>query len=166
MSIKENLLKELQIEAKSTRKMLERIPDDKFNWKPHEKSMSMGALAAHIAENIGWISYIIDTDDYNFESSGYKQPDVNSNKQLLELFEEGLKKAEESLKNSDDKRLLGNWIMRSNEKIFIDLPRKEVLRNFFFSHTAHHRGQLSVYMRLNDIPLPTVYGPTADEASI
>lgn len=163
MSLKESLLKEMQNEAAATRKMLERIPDDKFGWKPHEKSMTMGTLAGHIAENLAWASVIIDTDDYNFETSGYKPPEVKSSKDLLKMFDEGLSKATESFKKTDDKKLLEHWIMRGNNTVYVDLPRVDALRMFLYSHTAHHRGQLSVYMRINDIPLSSVYGPTADE---
>lgn len=165
MALNESLLKELQGEAAATRKMLERIPEDKYGWKPHEKSMTMGNLAAHLAENLGWAALIIDTDDFNFESSGYKPPEIKTKEELLKMFDDGLSKAVASFKNADDKRLNGNWIMRSNDKVYIDSPRTEVLRSFFFSHSAHHRGQLSVYMRINDIPLPQIYGPTADDKS-
>ncbi|MBV6478781.1 MAG: hypothetical protein HGGPFJEG_01538 [Ignavibacteria bacterium] len=165
MALNESLLKELKIEAAASRKMLERIPEDKYDWKPHEKSMSMGSLAAHIAENLDWAALIVNTDDFNFETSGYKSPKVKTKTELLNLFDDGLNKAVESLKNADDKKLHGHWIMRSNEKVFIDSPRMEVLRSFFFSHSAHHRGQLSVYMRMNDILLPQVYGPTADDTN-
>lgn len=164
MSLNESLLQELQQEAQSTRKMLERVPDDKFGWKPHEKSMTLGHLASHLADIPNWVSATVETDELDFAASEYKPVNAGSKAELLKIFDDSMAKAVECLKKASDETLSGNWKMRSGDTVYFDLPKLIVLRNFVLSHSIHHRGQLSVYLRLNDIPLPSVYGPTADEA--
>ena len=166
MSLNESLLQELQQEAQSTRKMLERVPDDKFGWKPHEKSMTLGQLAAHIADIPNWVPVTVDQDELDFNSKDYVPPKADSSKELVKMFDEAMAKAVECLKKADDKTLMGNWKMRSGDTVYFEMPKLAVLRMFVFSHNSHHRGQLSVYLRINDVPLPQVYGPTADEGSM
>ena len=166
MPINESFLGELQHEAKLTRTMLERIPEEKFSWKPHEKSMSLGQLSSHIAEIPGWTVTTIDDDELDFAKLDYKPVELKSREQLLKMFDDNIAKAVESLKKANDETLMGNWKMRSGDQIFFDMPRTQVLRGFILNHGIHHRGQLSVFLRLNNVPLPQIYGPTADEGDM
>ncbi|MEO6693825.1 MAG: DinB family protein [Ignavibacteria bacterium] len=166
MPLNESFLGELQHETKLTRSMLERVPEDKLTWKPHEKSMSLGELSSHIAEIPGWASSIIEEDELDFAKTDYKPVVITSRDQLLKMFDENVTKGIESLKKAGDETLKANWKMRSGEQIFFDMPRTQVIRGFILNHGVHHRGQLSVFLRLNDVPLPSIYGPTADEGNM
>ena len=163
MAINEAFLGELDYEATSTRKMLERIPADKFDWKPHEKSMTMGQLAIHVADMFTWYSATLETDEMDF-AKGYEQPKPENAEQLVALFDKNLAAAKESLKNASAENFGNSWRLRNGEQIFFEMPKTAVLRTFVVNHIVHHRGQLAVYLRLNDIPVPSVYGPSADEA--
>ena len=163
MSLNEPLVSELQHEAQSTRKMLERVPEDKHSGKPHEKSMALGDLASHLAELPLLIVSIIDNNELDISKDDYRIKMAANNKELLQKFDENLSKVIESLKNASDENLLGNWKLRSGEQIFFEMPRIACIRGMVLNHIVHHRGQLSVYLRLLDVPLPGIYGPTADE---
>jgi len=163
MPLNEAFIAELENEAKATRRLLERVPLDKSDWKPHEKSMSMGRLASHVAEISGWVSHTLDADELDFAKMDYKPKIAASNAELLEIFEENHKKALDSLKKAKDEEFMKNWTLRNGEQVYMTLPKIAVLRSFAYSHQIHHRGQLTVYMRLNDVALPSIYGPTADE---
>jgi uncharacterized damage-inducible protein DinB len=163
MSLNQPFISELEQEAITTRKMLERVPEDKLSWKPHEKSMTLGRLAVHVAELPNWATAIIDADELDFAKMDYKPRTAKSSSELLQILEENLSKAITSLKNASDEHLLAKWRLRNGEQIFFELPRVVVLRSTAFNHLYHHRGQLSVFLRLLDVPLPGVYGPTADE---
>ncbi len=163
MSMNQALLIELDMEAGRTRTMLERVPDGKFDWKPHDKSYSLGALASHIAEIPNWMDATLNMDELDFETFEYKPPVATNNAELLQIFDECIAKAREHLQNATDEQLMSDWTMRMGDKIFFTVPKIGVVRDFIFNHTVHHRGQLSVYLRLNDVPLPGIYGPTADE---
>lgn len=163
MTQMESLLAEFQMEAKITRNMLERIPDDKFDYKPHDKSFSMGKLAGHIAEIPGWVEVSIEADELDFATFKYIPPDVKNKEELLAFFDKCIADASEVFKRNSDERLSENWTMRQGETVYFSTNKAGVIRAFVLSHLIHHRGQLSVYMRINDIPLPSVYGPTADE---
>ena len=165
MSLNESILGELQYETKVTRTMLERVPEDKLTWKPHEKSMSLGQLSSHIAEIPGWTVTTIEDEELDFAKSNYKPVEITSRAQLLKMFDDNVVKAVDSLKKATDETLMANWKMRSGAQIFFDMPRTQVLRGFILNHGVHHRGQLSVYLRLNNVSLPPVYGPTADEGN-
>lgn len=166
MRLNETIISEFQNEAKSTRKMLERVPEDKHFWKPHEKSMTLGELATHVAELPLFAISIVEQDELDFLTLDYKPKVAKTNAELLQIFEENLSSTLESLKNATDEKLLGNWRLRSGEKIFFEMPRIEVLRFMVLNHIVHHRGQLSVFLRLQNVPLPGVYGPTADEPNM
>jgi uncharacterized damage-inducible protein DinB len=163
MPINEAFLAELETEARPTRKMLELVPIDKSDWAPHKKSMPLGRLATHVAEIFGWASTTLDTKELDFSKMEYKPKIAASNADLISIFEENLFKAEKSIKNASDDVFKEDWTLRDGEKIYMTAPKAVVLRSFAFSHLIHHRGQLSVYLRLLDIPLPGVYGPTADQ---
>lgn len=163
MSLHQSLLAELKQEAAGTKRMLEKVPTDKFNWKPHEKSFSLGKLAIHVADMINWVHVTINQDELDFANNSYKTPDIETSEQLLAFFEESLANAVNILGNTTDEVLEQNWTMRAGETIYFTLPKKIVLRTFVLNHIVHHRAQLSVYFRLLDIPVPGMYGPTADE---
>lgn len=160
--IKDNLLAEIQNEAVSTRKILEQIPDKSLTWKPHEKSMTLERLASHVAEIIGWVSLIMDYDELDFAKFGYKPPVIGKTNDLTDIFDSSLKKAEESLEKSNDEEFKKAWTMKNGEVTYFTLPKEATIRSFALSHLYHHRGQLTVYLRLLNIPVPNVYGPTAD----
>lgn len=154
---------ELAHEAAATRKMLERIPAEKFAWKPHEKSMPLGQLAAHIAEMIEWAKLAVTTDELDYAVQPYQPFAPKTTAELLAYFDQNVAGAIKALEETTDEAMLETWTVRSGKRIFFVKPRVHVLRSDCFNHIIHHRGQLSVYLRLNDIPLPGVYGPTADE---
>jgi uncharacterized damage-inducible protein DinB len=154
---------ELQQESATTRRLLERLPEGALPWKPHEKSMSMGHLAVHLAGLLQLLNSILQQDDYDVASSGFGMPEPDSRAGILELFDQALTTAVESLKKQTDERLMALWRFRIGEQVIFEMPRTSVIRTMILNHTIHHRGQLSVYLRLQNVPLPPVYGPTADE---
>lgn len=160
------LLAEMQHEAQVTRTCLERVPADKFSWKPHEKSMEMGRLASHIAEMFGWTPPTMEKAELDFAQVDYKPFEPKTTEDLLEYFDKNVAEALDTLRNSPDERFMEPWTMRNGEKVYFTLPKVAVIRSFVFSHVIHHRGQLSVYLRLNDISVPSIYGPSADEGSM
>ncbi len=163
MSLSDAFVAELQQEAATARKCLERIPETTFDWKPHEKSMSMSRLAAHVAEMVTWGKEVMNTSEMDFATADYKPFEPKTTAELVEYFDKNLADATESLKNASDEAMLENWKLRNGEEVYFDMPRVQVLRGMVFNHIVHHRGQLSVYLRLNDIPVPALYGPSADE---
>ena len=163
MTIINLLLQELQQEAKTTRRMLERVPAEKFDWKPHQKSMSMKNLATHIAELPAWITMTLNTDELDFEASPYSPTAVNSTNDLLELHEASLASAITGLQTTNEEILEQPWVLRAGTKILSRSSKLEVIR-MSQSQIIHHRAQLGVYLRLLDIPIPGSYGPSADES--
>jgi uncharacterized damage-inducible protein DinB len=164
MSIKNALIGELKHESSLTRKMLERVPLDKKGWKPHEKSMTLGRLASHIADLTHWISDIIHIDDFDFTRDfNFSPHTAATSEELLEIFQTTLDKAITDLSNVDEKELEKNWTVRRGEQVLFTTPKKISIRNWTMNHMIHHRGQLSVYLRLLDVPVPGMYGPSADE---
>jgi uncharacterized damage-inducible protein DinB len=163
-TIIEMFLKELEQEAKTTRKMLAIVPEDKYNWKPHEKSMAMQTLATHVAELPSWISMAINTDELDFENNSYAPKTINNNKELLEYFEGLLATAKADLEKSKDEILSMKWVLRSGKTIYNNSTKGETIR-VAISQTIHHRAQLGVYLRLLNIPIPGSYGPSADDHS-
>ena len=157
------LLKEMEQEAQTTRKMLSRIPDDKFSWKPHEKSMSIKQLATHIAELPTWVSVALTTSELDFAAQAYEPTQVNITTELLELFEKSLAEGKTQLAKATEDDLLPTWTLRNGEEIYSESSKGEVIR-MSFCQTVHHRAQLGVYLRLLNIPIPGSYGPSADEA--
>jgi len=155
-------LKELEAEALTTRKMLSRIPNDKFDWKPHEKSMTIQRLAVHIAELPSWITMTLNTSELDFENNPYKQEIITNTTDLLAYFEKNLADGRASLTAATDEDLLPNWTLRSGKEIYSVSTKAEVVR-MTFSQIIHHRAQLGVYLRLLNVPIPGSYGPSADE---
>lgn len=162
MNLGQVLAQELQYESQSTRKMLERVPDN-FQWQPHDKSMTLGRLATHVAEIPQWTRAITTQDELDFAKSDYKPVTLASAAEMVEAFDKAVTDSIELLQNAADADLLRNWQLRNGEKVLMDMPKAVVIRSMVLNHLIHHRGQLSVYLRLNDVPLPSVYGPTADE---
>lgn len=163
MNIIQLLSQELEKEAATTRKMLERVPQDKFNWKPHEKSMSLQALATHVAELPGWISMTLATDELDFATNPYTPVVINNTKELLEYFEKSLAEGRQSLSTAIEEQLLPNWTLRNGDQIYSVSTKYEVIR-MSLGQMIHHRAQLGVYLRLLNIPIPGSYGPSADDA--
>jgi uncharacterized damage-inducible protein DinB len=159
-------LGELENEAKVTRTVLERVPADKFDWKPHEKSMTMGRLATHCAEMFGWTKETLKSDVLDFAAFDYKPFEPKSNDELLAFFDDHIAKAKQILSETSDETFLTDWTMRNGEQVYFTMPKVAVMRSFVMNHIIHHRGQLSVYLRLNDIPVPSIYGPSADEGKM
>jgi uncharacterized damage-inducible protein DinB len=160
------LIAEMQEEAKSARACLERIPADKFAWKPHEKSMAFGQLASHIAEMFSWTPATLQQAELDFSKLDYKPFEPQSTEDLLEFCDKNVAEAIDVLKNTSDEVFLENWTMRNGDKIYFTLPKRATMRSFVMNHIVHHRGQLSVYLRLNDIAVPAIYCPSADEGSM
>lgn len=164
MSLAQAFLGELEHEASNTRKMFEALPDDQFGWKPHDKSYSLGRLASHVAEAYEWVADTVNTDGFNFAEIEYKPPVVNSKAELLQLFDANLKKATDALKGVSSEEIWGRiWSMRQGDHVIFEMPKVITLRGMVFNHIYHHRGQLAVYLRLLNKPVPGMYGPSADE---
>jgi uncharacterized damage-inducible protein DinB len=162
MSVIQIFLKELEKEAVTTRKMLEKVPDDKYDWQPHEKSMTIRRLATHIAELPSWVTMTLNTDELDFAKNEYKPVTINNTRELLEYFEKCLEDGRASLSQATEDQLKLPWTLRNGETIYSTSSKGEVLR-MAFSQIIHHRAQLGVYLRLLNIPIPGSYGPSADE---
>jgi uncharacterized damage-inducible protein DinB len=166
MSISETILPEFDHEMANTRKTLERVADDKFDWKPHEKSMTLGALSSHVANIPGWTASTFSGNELDIQPEGaepYSEPEAKSVKELLEMFDKNAASARAALAGASDEAWQGKWSLKMTGKTFFTLPRTAVVRGFILSHLIHHRAQLGVYLRLLDIPVPAIYGPSADE---
>lgn len=159
----QSLLTEYENECKSTRKLLERVPVDQQNWKPHAKSMSLGALAIHVAEIPEWMRATLEHPELDFAKVPYEPKKIASVEDLLKIHDDCVAEALNCLRNIDDAELDHTWTLRNGEQVYFTLPKPAVLRMFVYNHLYHHRGQLTVYLRMLDVPLPGMYGPTADE---
>lgn len=163
MTIAETILPQFEYEMASSRRTLERLPEDKLDWTPDPKSMSMGRLAAHIAEMPGWTAMTIGQDELDFGKSEYKPVTAKSRAEVLALHDQNVAAAVKALKGASDEELRKPWSLRAGEQIFFTMPKIAVIRSMVLSHCIHHRGQLTVYYRLNGVPVPALYGPSADE---
>jgi uncharacterized damage-inducible protein DinB len=156
------LLKEMEKEAATTRKMLERVPNDKYDWQPHKKSMTIQRLATHIAELPSWVTMALTTDELDFASNPYKPVVVTNTKDLLDYFERSLADGKAHLEKAEEEDLSKPWTLRNGDRIYETSPKAEVIR-MTYCQIVHHRAQLGVYLRLLDVPIPGSYGPSADE---
>jgi uncharacterized damage-inducible protein DinB len=166
MALSDGFLMEFDQEMAGTRKHLERVPDDKFDWKPHAKSMTVRQLTTHLALFPSWMTDTLEKTSFDYAPVGgepYKPPAVNSRKDLLEIFDRDAAKARAALKSASDAQLMETWTLLAGGKTIFAMPRIAVLRGMVMNHMIHHRAQLGVYLRLNDVPVPAIYGPTADE---
>lgn len=161
MMLSEPLAAELQHEAATTRRMLERAPEGSLAWRPHEKSRTLGEIASHIANLPGLFITTLDRDE--FDRDDYKAAPTDNLKDILDAFDKNVANALPVLKTLSDEKMLASWRYRYGEQVIFEMPRFVVVRTTALNHLIHHRGQLSVYLRLLNVPLPSVYGPTADE---
>lgn len=165
MSIVESLLPEYDHELATTRRVLERVPEVEFAWKPHAKSMSLGQLAGHVANMPFWLSMTLKASFYDLQA-GDKEATLAeppSRDLLLQAFDARVKEARASLATATDAEMMAPWTLKSGDHEIFTIPRIAAVRSFVMNHLIHHRGQLSVYLRLKDVPVPAIYGPTADE---
>ena len=162
MAIKDALLAEFDHEIATTRKLLERLPEAKLSWKPHVKSFSLGGLATHLANLPTWTSTILNETSFNMANETPHAQEKTSRSELLAAFDENATRARGWMDRTDAEYMARWSLMRGEHEVF-SMPRIAAWRSFVMSHMIHHRGQLSVYLRLNDIPVPAIYGPSADE---
>jgi len=168
MTMSQALLPEFDQEMASTRKTLERVPDNKFDWKPHAKSMAMGGLTTHLSNIPTWILSAINQDSLDLAPEGKPVPPMEQAKstgEALRTFDTNVARAREAIAGATDEEFAKPWTLLVNGKEILTLPKAAVVRSFVLSHMIHHRAQLGVYLRLNDIPVPSIYGPSADEAA-
>ena len=163
MSIAQGLLAEFDMEMASTRRTLERVPEDKLDWTPDPKSMSMGRLAAHVAEMPGWAALTMKTDELDFAAGGYVPADGSSREKILKIADENAAAARAAIAAASDADFMKPWTLRQGDQVFFTMPKIAVIRGMVMNHTIHHRGQLTVYYRLNGVAVPALYGPSADE---
>jgi uncharacterized damage-inducible protein DinB len=163
MSISETLLPEFDQEMASTRKMLERVPEDKFDYKPHEKSMALGRLAGHVGELPSWAKHTLETEVLKIEA-GQKPYNPASKQELLDKFDADVLEARAAIAAATDEDFAKIWSLEYGGKLIMSMPRTVVMRSMVMNHLIHHRAQLGVYLRLNEVEVPGMYGPSADEA--
>ncbi len=162
MTLLETFREELEQEAVRTRRMLKRIPDNKYQWQPHERSMTVKKLANHLAELPGWLAYVLEQDVLDFAKTPYKEHQNEDTAGLLKFFDESLQQGRKLLAGATEAMLEEPWVMRDGETIYMECPRRVILRETL-NQTVHHRAQLGVYLRLLDVKIPGTYGPSADE---
>lgn len=164
MAIKDALLADYDHEMGTTRRLLERVPDDKLTWKPHDKSMSLGALATHLSRLPSWGGTILNEPFFDLAETPPAEPELTSRDAILASFDDNRTRTRAWMDRIDGEYNSLWTLKRSGQQIF-SVPRGSAFRNFVLHHIIHHRGQLSVYLRLNDVPVPAIYGPSADEGS-
>jgi uncharacterized damage-inducible protein DinB len=162
MPLADMFIRELELEAKTTRRVLERVPDGKLTWKPHVKSMTLGRLAQHVATIPGNMSGMARQDSYDVEKFS-EPPALESTAAILAAFDASVAQAKADLAATDDAAMMKNWSFNMGGKPIMTIPRIGVYRTMLLNHLYHHHGQLSVYLRLLDVPVPSIYGPSADE---
>lgn len=164
MTVQELLLLEFEDEIAGTRRMLERVPEASLSWKPHDKSMTLGRLASHVADLPNRCTVIIGMDVFVRPANAVPFL-AGSTKELVEHFDAASTEARRALTGLTDDQLAGTWALKFGDRVMVTLPRGRALRKVFMNHLIHHRGQLSVYLRLLDVPVPGMYGPSADDAA-
>jgi uncharacterized damage-inducible protein DinB len=162
MPLNQALLPEFDHEMATTRRLLERVPDDKLGWKPHDRSMTMGQLATHLATLPHWSESIMAEDSFDVATAP-PTPKLASRQEILGAFDQSAAAARKAIAGASDESMMKPWSLVAGGKTVFSLPRVAVVRGFIMNHVIHHRGQLSVYLRLNDVPVPSIYGPSADE---
>lgn len=163
MSIAQMLIGELKLEAVGTRKTLERVPAADLDWRPHPKSFNMGTLASHVAEIPSWASSIVNDAGLDFDPATFKPWIGKSGSELVARFDECVEKALAALDGKPDERFFEQWTFSMKGQVVFAQPKIGVMRGMVLNHLVHHRGQLTVYLRMRDVPLPALYGPSADE---
>lgn len=165
LSPKQAVLLDFEHEMATTRRLLERVPDEHLDWKPHAKSYSLGELATHVSNLLVWMRPILLEEEFDLASVPARGAAAPGRDELLRRFDEGLRAARSAIESFDDAALGRTWTLRHGAHVVLAQPRVVVIRSLGINHLIHHRGQLSVYLRLLDVPLPPMYGPTADESS-
>jgi uncharacterized damage-inducible protein DinB len=163
-NISQSLLPEFDQEVASTRKILERVPEDKAEFRPHPKSMPLNRLAAHVAEVPEWAIMTLTQDEMSFDPGSFTPPVMTTRQKLLATFDENVKKARQALAATADDAMMRTWTLKVGGKTIMAMPRVAVVRSMIMNHMIHHRAQLGVYLRMNDVPVPGMYGPSADDA--
>lgn len=164
MAISEAMLPEFDHEMANTRKTLERVPENKLGWKPHDKSSTLGGLATHLATINGWVDAIVNQDSFDVSQAPPNNP-LKSRAEILAAFDKDTASARKAIAGANDGQLMKPWSLVASGQNIFTMPRVAVLRSFVLNHAIHHRAQLGVYLRLNDVPVPSIYGPSADETS-
>jgi len=154
---------EVKHEAAATKRILERVPEGKFDWKPHEKSMTLGRLTSHVAELPGFLNSILTMDEFDFAKGHYKASHATTPEELLNVFQQKLDEVIQTLQDTSDEKMQQNFTLRSGDHVIATVPRMVAVRSMALNHIIHHRGQIAVYLRLLDVPVPGMYGPSADE---
>jgi uncharacterized damage-inducible protein DinB len=163
MSTIDSLRNEFEHETATTRRHLERLPDDKLAWQPHEKSFSAGGLASHIVECVRWADAIVSADEFDVNPAVFQAYSASSVADLLENFDQAVARGATALARADEATLARPWRLKVMGRVRFERPKADVFRDFTLSHLIHHRGQFAVYLRLMNVPVPGSYGPTADE---
>ena len=162
MALIDGMLQELEEEARTTRRVLERVPDDKLAWRPHPKARTLGELALHVAMVPGGVAELVASPS-PAQVPNFAEASPKSASELIPALDQGIAKAKQALSGMDDATLMATWRMMQGEREVFALPRVALLRSIMLNHWYHHRGQLSVYLRELDVPIPSIYGPSADE---
>jgi len=165
MALADALLPEFDREISITRRLLERVPDDRLGWKPHPKSMSLGGLATHLSNLPWWGEMTLTQSEFDTAGVG-RQADATSCGQILETFDRNASATRAALSGKSDAELMAPWALKNGSQTIFSMPKAAVWRSFVLSHLVHHRGQMSVYLRLLDVPVPSIYGPSADEGGL
>ena len=163
MTERDSLLPEFDHEMAATRRVLERVPETAFEWRPHPKSFTLGELATHLSRIPHWGSVILMQDGYDLAASGPRGPALPTLGAILEKFDANVREVRTALVDMTDGQLLQPWMLRRGDRIVMSVPKVVAVRGFVVRHLVHHRGQMTVYLRLNDVPIPPLYGPSADE---
>ncbi|MFQ5675664.1 MAG: DinB family protein [bacterium] len=166
MALCESLLPEFDQEMANTRKVLERIPEEKLDWKAHDKSMTIKEIASHLANLPTWVILSLKEDSFDMapkDGPAPKTPQLSSRKEVLDAFDKNVADARSAIAETGDADFMNNWSLLAGGETLLSMPKIAVLRSFVMNHSIHHRAQLGVYLRLNDVPVPAIYGPTADE---
>ena len=166
MGLAQSMLPEFDHEMANTRKTLERIPEDKFDWRPHEKSTTLRGLATHLSNLVSWAVHVVEKDELDAAPGGQplRPKTIESVQEALETFDRNVAAARSAIAGAGDEHLMKPWTLLAGGKTIFTQPRAGVLRGMILNHTIHHRAQLAVFLRLNDVPVPALYGPSADES--
>lgn len=168
MSLAQSMIPEFDQEMALTRKTLERVPEDRFDWRPHPKSQTMQALASHLATIPSYVPYTLTTESLDFAPPGQpamRPPELKTRAEMLATFDKGVAEARAALQGASDEDMLHDWTLLKGGDVIFTMPRAAVLRVMVMSHMIHHRAQAGLYLRLCDVPIPSVYGPSADETT-
>jgi uncharacterized damage-inducible protein DinB len=163
-NISQAFLSEIDQEVATTRKVLERVPEDKPDFRPHEKSMTMARLAAHVAEMPEWAIMTLTRDEMDFDPTAFTPRVMTSSREMLSKFDADVKTMRDALAATADDAMMRTWTLKVGGKTMMAMPRVAVMRNMVINHMIHHRAQLGVYLRMNNVPVPGAYGPSADDA--